>query len=83
MLDNVCRSSIMISMSGTEKIDDYMTVAEAAEYLGVSPSTLRNWDRSGKLTARRHPLNGYRLYRREDLAQLLHMVANSRKERGQ
>jgi len=36
-----------------------LTVAEAAELLGVSASTLRNWDRAGKLKASRHPVNGY------------------------
>jgi len=46
---------------------DYATVAEAAALLGVSTSTLRNWDRTGKLRAVRHPLNNYRLYKRADL----------------
>jgi len=55
----------------TNSLTDYLRVAEAAKFLGVSPSTLRNWDRSGKLTAARHPVNGYRLYRREDLERVL------------
>ena len=50
-----------------EKLNAYMTVAQAAAHLGVSPSTLRNWDREGKLKAARHPLNRYRLYRAIDL----------------
>ena len=49
----------------------YMTVSEAANLLGVSASTLRNWDRAGKLKAWRHPMNGYRLYPRKDLEALL------------
>lgn len=53
---------------------EYLTVAEAAELLGVSSSTLRNWDRSGKLSPRRHPLNGYRLYRRDELESLMKRV---------
>jgi excisionase family DNA binding protein len=52
-------------------IGEYLTVGAAAEYLGVSRSTLRNWDRAGKLKAVRHPINGYRLYRREVLTALL------------
>jgi len=47
-----------------------ITVAEAASYLGISKATLRNWDREGKLKARRHPLNGYRVYDLEDLRPL-------------
>ncbi len=50
---------------------ELMTVKQAAAYLGVSASTLRNWDRAGKLTPRRHPLNGYRLYSRIQLDKLL------------
>jgi excisionase family DNA binding protein len=53
------------------KLSDYLTVSEAAELLGVSPSTLRHWDRTDKLKCERHPLNGYRLYHREDLRALL------------
>ncbi|HZW05438.1 MAG TPA: helix-turn-helix domain-containing protein [Candidatus Nitrosotalea sp.] len=53
---------------------DYLTVSEAASLLGVSASTLRNWDRAGKLDAVRHPVNGYRLYRRSDLEALLRKV---------
>jgi excisionase family DNA binding protein len=41
-----------------------ITIKEAASLLGVSEPTLRRWDRLGKLQARRHPVNGYRLYER-------------------
>jgi len=51
--------------------DEYLTVKQAAQLLGVSPDTLRNWDRAGKFTPSRHPINGYRLYRRSDLDRLL------------
>jgi len=52
-------------------IGDYLTVGEAAAFLGVSASTLRNWDRQGKLSPRRHPVNGYRLYLHKDLERIL------------
>jgi len=55
----------------TPNLEDYLTVGEAAAFMGVSASTLRNWDRAGKLKARRHPINGYRLYRRAELQMLL------------
>ena len=44
------------------KLNEFLTVGSAAEYLGVSRDTLRRWDRSGRLPAQRHPMNGYRLY---------------------
>lgn len=52
-------------------LSSYLTVGEAAGRLGASASTLRNWDRTGKLKARRHPVNGYRLYLRDDIDKLL------------
>jgi len=54
---------------------DYLTVREAAEFLGVSTATLRRWDAEGRLAAYRHPLNGYRLYRIADLRKLLSKAA--------
>jgi excisionase family DNA binding protein len=56
------------------KLRDYMRIAQAAEYLGVSPNTLRNWERAGKIPAHRHPVNGYRLFRQQDLDALLHQT---------
>jgi excisionase family DNA binding protein len=52
-------------------LGEFLTVGEAAKFLGVSASTLRNWDRAGKVVAVRHPVNGYRLYLREELEKLL------------
>lgn len=40
----------------------YVTLQEAASYLGVSKATLRNWDKAGKLKATRDPINQYRVY---------------------
>jgi excisionase family DNA binding protein len=71
----------LITLSGdTENLRDYMTVGEAAEFLGVSASTLRNWDRAGRLVAIRHPVNGYRLYRKKDLAALLRKTKGGTEE---
>jgi len=49
----------------------FLTIKEAAEYLGVTPLTLRNWDRSGKLPTTRHPMSNYRIYKSEDLEKLV------------
>lgn len=46
---------------------EYLTIRDAAEYLGVSSQTLRRWDATGKLRPVRHPASGYRYYRRTDL----------------
>ena len=56
------------------KLRDFLRISEAAEYLGVSPNTLRNWERAGKILAERHPVNRYRLFRQQDLDTLLGQV---------
>jgi MerR family copper efflux transcriptional regulator len=56
------------------KLSDYLRISEAAEYLGVSPNTLRNWERRGKIEAHRHPVNSYRLFKKEELDALLNQV---------
>ncbi len=43
-----------------------VTIKLASEILGISVETLRNWDKSGKLSAERDS-NGYRCYRINDL----------------
>ncbi len=58
-----------------ESFAAFLTVGEAADLLGVSADTLRNWDRRGKVLPLRHPVNGYRLYRRADLEALVRKVA--------
>ena len=53
------------------KISEFMTVGEASDYIGASSSSLRRWDRAGKLKARRHPVSDYRLYLKADLDEFL------------
>lgn len=62
----------------TSNLADYLTVGEAAEALGVSRSTLRNWDKAGKLKPYRHPVNGYRLYNRRELEELLKQITRNK-----
>ena len=50
---------------------EYLTIKETAEILGVTSLTLRNWDKRGKLIAYRHPINNYRVYRQEQIEDLL------------
>lgn len=64
----------MVWSETASSLGEYLTVGEAAEKLGVSRSTLRNWDKANKLKPYRHPVNGYRLYRRTDLERLLNEV---------
>lgn len=61
-----------------EKLDAYLTIKEAAGFLGVSANTLRNWGRDGKVPMHRNPINGYRLFKTDDLTKLLHEIEQSR-----
>jgi len=54
--------------------DQFITIKQAASILGVSPLTLRNWDKNGKLKALRHPMNNYRVYKMEDLEAVLEEI---------
>ena len=53
------------------KLDDYLRIKDAAEYLGVCQNTLRNWEAAGKIPVQRHPMNRYRLFKISDLDRLL------------
>jgi len=52
----------------------YITIKDASNILGMSKITLRNWDKSGKLKAHRHPFNNYRVYKLEDIDKVLEMI---------
>ena len=64
----------MLTVKSPPTLKDYLTVKDAARLLGVNPATLRRWDRKGKLKTLRHPINRYRLYRREELETLLRKI---------
>lgn len=53
------------------RVDEFMQIAEAAEFLGICQNTLRNWGRAGKVKEYRHPVNNYRLYKQSELQRVL------------
>jgi predicted site-specific integrase-resolvase len=59
---------------------DYMMVQKAADFLGVTVMTLYRWDAAGKLSPRRHPINGYRLYKKSELERLLKTAAKKKQK---
>ncbi|MAX38826.1 MULTISPECIES: helix-turn-helix domain-containing protein [Gimesia] len=63
-----------------DKLSNFLRISEAADYLGVSPNTLRNWVNAEKVVAIRHPVNDYRLFKREDLDALLKQVETASKK---
>ena len=58
-------------------LQDYLRIKQAAAFLGVSESTLRNWGRDGKIPTYRHPINRYRLYKKSYLEAVLREIDRS------
>ena len=52
-------------------IKEYLSLAETAELIGKSKETLRRWDNEGILNAVREPVSNYRVYRKDDVQELL------------
>lgn len=57
----------------------FVTIKEASEMLSVSKLTLRNWDKSGKLFALRHPINNYRVYHIDDINKIIRQIESGEK----
>ena len=49
--------------------------------LGVTPLTLRNWDKRGILAPYRNPVNNYRMYRQDQIELMLRRIENSKNKR--
>jgi excisionase family DNA binding protein len=62
------------------KLTEYVKTAEAAEMLGVAQNTLRKWAERGDIPMCRNPANGYRLFKRRDLAAFLKRIESSAKK---
>ncbi len=58
---------------------EYYSVKEVAKMLGVTPLTLRNWDKSGKLKAYRNPINNYRVYKMREIELFLRKIEGKKK----
>ncbi len=56
----------------------YISIKHAAKMLGVTPLTLRNWDKKGMLTAYRNPVNNYRVYRLDQVELFQRHIENSK-----
>lgn len=52
----------------------FLTVKEIAALFSVTPLTVRNWDKKGKLLAYRNPVNNYRVYKVEEVEALMRQI---------
>jgi len=51
--------------------DEYITITEAAEYLGVGYATMRNFSDKNILPTYKHPLTNRKLFKESDLKKLV------------
>ena len=51
----------------------YYSISKFSKILGVSPQTLRNWDKNNKLNPHHTSSNGYRYYSHEQLNQVMNI----------
>jgi hypothetical protein len=60
-------------MTDPYKLNQYLNRVEAAKILGVTPLTLKNWEKTKKHNIKmyKHPVSGYPLYLKEDLYNFL------------
>ena len=56
----------------------YFTINKFSKIVGVTPQTLRNWDKSGKLQPHHTSESGYRYYSEEQLNQVLKIKPKER-----
>lgn len=61
---------------------EYVTIKEAADLMGVTPQTLRNWEKQAKLIPYRNPVNNYRMYKISQIEDYLDQMRNNRRKRG-
>jgi len=74
---NQARAATQHEQNSMPKLDEYLTITRAAQFVGVPVFTLRNWVEKGKLRAHRNPMNNYRLLKKTDLEDLLREVEQS------
>jgi len=69
-----------VRVRGTEQRSAAVTITikDAAAILGVCEMTLRRWDKSGKFKAKRHPLNNFRMYPRDQVVKLRKLIEDGK-----
>lgn len=61
------------------KDNNLITIHKLSKDLGITPQTLRNWDKNGKLKSIRLGNSKYRFYKKEDIYKLKNIVKKDKK----
>lgn len=62
------------------RVNEYLTSGEAANLLGISKITLKNWHTTGKLIAHVNPITRFRLYRLVDINNIIEKLNSIEKK---
>ena len=57
-----------------QKLKGFLSVKEAAEFVGVTCNTIRTYGDNGFIKVYRHPVNGYRLFKSEHLQEFMDSI---------
>ena len=60
----------------------YISIKETANLVGVSPQTLRKWEKQGEFVPYRNPINNYRMYKIEQIETFIEEMRNERARKG-
>jgi MerR family transcriptional regulator, copper efflux regulator len=58
----------------TIKINEYLSIMQAAKLLGVHPNTLRNWSKKNMIPVFYNPANNWAMYKKEDIQDFLDKI---------
>ena len=54
--------------------NNYMTITEVAERIGVASKTIIRWEKAGKIRKSKRDYRGWRMYSQEDMRAMEKMV---------
>lgn len=60
--------------SRIKKVNEYLYITEASQFLGVTLKTLKKWSDAKKIPVYYNPINTYRMYKREELEEFLQKI---------
>lgn len=55
-------------------MENWLTITDVAERLGVATKTIVRWEKAGKITKSKRDWRGWRVYTEEDLKELEELV---------
>lgn len=61
---------------------EFLRIDEAANLLGISTQTLRNWEKRGELIPYRNPVNNYRMYKVSQIEEFIEKMVVTRRRSG-